>query len=555
MAKIALLIGISEYGEGLSSLPGTQEDIATLQRVLQSPKIGGFDTVDVLPNPDRTEMESAIETLFTENRNQDDLVLLYFSGHGFRDNNGTLYFANRITAKTAQGRIRTSTAIPATTLQYYMNHSRLTRQIVILDCCFSGAFANDMKAKTADEAIDVKAQLGGEGRVVLTSSTATQVSYEREGASIYTRYLVQGLETGAADQDEDGQISVDELHEYAREKVQETAPTMQPEIYTVREGYKILIARAPQGDPKLVFRKELDARAKEKQGKFSPTDRRAFRFRWQELDLSDPQGEQIISEILQPYQEFWAKLDEFEQAVKETLDNNPQLSAGSLDDLRYFQRTLKLRDADILPVLNIYNLNLNPVPEVNSGQTGLDKGSVVSPTAAKPAPPPAGDDLSSEKGIDYTPLRDLLKAQKWKEADRETYKVMIWAVGKESTEFSSEELLNFPCAELKTIDQLWVKYSKGCFGFSVQKKIYVECGAQLDGNYPGEEIWQKFGYRVGWGKDDKWFAYATLNPSFSSPQGNFPVAVTFGTWSVINALSLFFFCGGLAGSLLSHRDL
>lgn len=614
MAKVALLIGISEYGEGLSALPGTQEDISILQRVLQSPQIGGFDQVDLLPNPDRTQMERAIETLFTENRDRNDLVLLYFSGHGVRDDNGTLYFANRITEKNTQGRILTSTAVPASALQHYMSRSRSKRLGLILDCCFSGAFANDMKAKAADEAVDVKAQLGGEGRAVLTSSTATQVSYEKEGASIYTRYLVQGLETGAADRNEDGQITVDELHEYAREKVQEAAPTMQPEIYAVREGYKILLARAPQGDPKLIFRKELNARAKLKQGKLSPIDQRAFKFRGQQLGLSLEDSKRIEAEVLQPYQEFWAKLNEFEQAVKDVLDFDPQLSAASLDDLQYFQGVLNLRDVDIIPILNTYHLHLNSQPNVNPVRTASEESSdvVINPMAKtvssskskvnelfilenmedlffnssdsssekgeaskhhlsqplssfetkvnKPFRPENMDDLfsersdlnsekeidledlffdrsdlSSEKGIDYTKLRDLLKAQKWKEADQETYEVMIRAVEKKSGDwFSSDELLNFPCTDLKTIDGLWVKYSKGQFGFSVQKQIYVECGAKLDGKYPGDKIWERFCDRVGWRKDGQWLHHSDLSPSLSSQKGFFPIVwcdeIFFSNW-------------------------
>lgn len=133
------------------------------------------------------------------------------------------------------------------------------------------------------------------------------------------------------------------------------------------------------------------------------------------------------------------------------------------------------------------------------------------------------DDLSSERNIDYHKLRDLLKAGEWKEADRETYRLMITTVGKKERDwFRSEELLNFPCADLKTIDHLWVKYSKGRFGFSVQKKIYVECGAKLDGRNPSDKIWKKFGDRVGWRKDGEWLGYSDLNPSLSSPQGNFP---------------------------------
>jgi hypothetical protein len=521
MAKVALLIGVSNYGDGLASLPGTQTDIQEMQRVLQNPKVSGFDAVDLLSNPDPFEMQLAIEKLFSENRSRDDLILLYFSGHGVKADDGTLYFATRVTQKNQQGRIFTSTAVPSSFIQTCMSQSRSKRQVLILDCCFSGAFANDMKAKqAADEAIDVRAQLGGEGRAVLTSSTATQVSYEREGTSIYTRYLVQGLETGAADRDSNGQITINELHEYAKEKVQEAAPTMQPEIYTVREGYKILIAQAPQDDPKLVYRKELDERARLKRGKLSPIDHRAFNYRRRELGLSTPEAEQIANEVLQPYQEFWEKLNEFEQSVKETLDYDPAMSPASLDDLRYLQRVLKLRDEDIAPTLNDNHIEL----------TLSQPAQLISAKTSSPAetPPPSSpsnleDDLSSEKNIDYTRLRDLLEAGDWKEADHETYRVMIQAVGKQAGDwFTRDELLNFPCVDLKIVDRLWVKYSNGKFGFSVQKEIYLKCGGILDGQYH-KEAFEKFGDRVGWRTNGEWVF--DVAHSTSSPLGHLPFVV------------------------------
>jgi hypothetical protein len=83
-----------------------------------------------------------------------------------------------------------------------------------------------------------------------------------------------------------------------------------------------------------------------------------------------------------------------------------------------------------------------------------------------------------------------------------------------------EDIERFPCQDLRAIDQLWVKYSNGHFGFSVQKKIYVECGAKLDGEYPGDEIWRKFGHRVGWCKNGQWLDYNDLNPSLSSQKEN-----------------------------------
>ncbi|MDM9584057.1 hypothetical protein [Nostoc sp. GT001] len=70
-------------------------------------------------------------------------------------------------------------------------------------------------------------------------------------------YLIEGITTGAADLDEDGVVSIDELHEYASRKVREIQPTMKPEIYTSREGFKIRLTKVPQGDPKQKYRKEV----------------------------------------------------------------------------------------------------------------------------------------------------------------------------------------------------------------------------------------------------------------------------------------------------------
>jgi hypothetical protein len=151
------------------------------------------------------------------------------------------------------------------------------------------------------------------------------------------------------------------------------------------------------------------------------------------------------------------------------------------------------------------------------------------PPQAKPTPPQA-DDLRSEKGVDYTHLRDLLKTGQWQEADKETAYRMLEAVGRKSNDWiRTEELKNFPCEDLRTIDGLWVKYSQGKWGFSVQKRVYVKCGAKLDGKYPGDKIWHEFCQRVGWREGNSWVNYSdlTFDPSIS-PTGGFPAVVLFG---------------------------
>ncbi|MFM6200403.1 MAG: GUN4 domain-containing protein, partial [Dolichospermum sp.] len=73
--------------------------------------------------------------------------------------------------------------------------------------------------------------------------------------------------------------------------------------------------------------------------------------------------------------------------------------------------------------------------------------------------------LKSSCGMDYRKLRDYLAQGKWKEADEETRRVML-AVAKREKEgwLDDKSIDNFHCADLRTIDQLWVKYSDGKFG-------------------------------------------------------------------------------------------
>ncbi|MBD2210743.1 caspase family protein [Nostoc linckia FACHB-104] len=144
--KAALLIGVSEYPAGLYPLPSAENDVLALQRVLQNPDIGGFDEVSTLINPEPTQMLEAIETIFLE-REKDDLVLLYFSGHALKDVDGKLYLGTSLTRKTSRGSLRKYSAVPARFIHDAMQDSRAKRQVVILDSDFSGAFANGLVAK------------------------------------------------------------------------------------------------------------------------------------------------------------------------------------------------------------------------------------------------------------------------------------------------------------------------------------------------------------------------------------------------------------------------
>ena len=349
MSKLALLIGVSEYEAGLPSLPGAQRDLGAMDRVLQNPQRGNFDEISSLSNPSPTEMQLAIETLFLENRRKEDLILLYISGHGIRDDEGCLHLATRTTQLRQSGQIFTATAVPASFIQSCMSRSRSRRQVLILDCCFSGAFAEGMQAKSIQQPLSIQKQLGGEGRAILTSSTATQVSYAEEDASIYSRYLVEGIETGAADLNKDGTITIDELHQYAKRRTQEAAPAMKPEIFAVREGYTIQLAKAPQGDPKLLYRKECEQRLV--RGKASPIGRSILSKLQRELNLTDETATDIENEVLEPFQRYQSNLQEYRQVLAEAMAHESPFSDQTLEELQRLQQLLKLRDEDVSAIL------------------------------------------------------------------------------------------------------------------------------------------------------------------------------------------------------------
>ena len=145
--------------------------------------------------------------------------------------------------------------------------------------------------------------------------------------------------------------------------------------------------------------------------------------------------------------------------------------------------------------------------------------------------------LPSEKGVDYSKLEKLLADGKWKEADRETLAVMLKAAGREKEGWlNTESIKNFPCTDLRTIDQLWIQYSKGLFGFSVQQGIWDSVGHD----------YYKFGDRLGWRKgmffNKQWIYYSEFTFSLNAPQGHLPSALHGGVWTwVYEGWSLCFF--------------
>jgi len=350
MAKVALLIGVGNYEhpDALKPLVSAPKDVAAMQRILLNAQMGEFSEVIPLIDPDPMQMQEAIETLYRD-RAKDDLVLLFFSGHGIKDDSGRLHFATRLTRKTPKGELIQSTAVSARFVQEIMGKSRSRRQVMILDCCFSGAFDPALNAKD-DGSVDLQ-KLGAEGRVVLTSSSSTQYSFEQQGSdlSIYTRFLVEGIETGAADRDNDGKVSVRELHEYATKKVQETAPTMNPKIIVLKdEGFDVVFAKAQITDPKLKYRKEAERYSL--RGEISPAGRTLLNTLRTRLGLTLEETQAIEDQILQPFRERLKNLEDYRSAFVAEVERQYPLTPETLNVLEGLQEILGLREEDVAQI-------------------------------------------------------------------------------------------------------------------------------------------------------------------------------------------------------------
>jgi hypothetical protein len=349
MAKIALLIGVSEYEPGLNPLPAAVRDVEALRSVLLNPAIGGFAESDVvlLKNPDRQTMEEAIETLFM-GRSKDDLLLLFFSGHGIKDDAGQLFLVTRGTRKTHQGDLIRSTAVQSNFIQDNMSRSRSKRQVVILDSCFSGAFAEGLSAKD-DGTIDVRSQLGGEGRAVLTSSSSTQYSFEYKGSelSLYTRFLIEGIETGAADIDEDEVVSIDELHEYVSRKVKEIRPELKPEIFAIREGFKIRLTKVPAIDPQQKYRREVAKFIDQDQYKISKIGEIVLNILGNQLSLSSETRNEIECDVLRPYLQKMENLQQYKLSFVSAIEREFPLNTQTQKDLEELSKILYLSIKDV----------------------------------------------------------------------------------------------------------------------------------------------------------------------------------------------------------------
>ncbi|WP_433334569.1 caspase, EACC1-associated type [Spirillospora sp. CA-294931] len=257
----ALLIGNEKYDDGrFAGLPSARADIWHLRQVLEHRSIGAFLSVRSLLDLTTDEMRYEI-TEFLDDCGEDELALLYVSGHGTRliQTGGEFHF---ITRDTDFEHIA-ETAVSSGFVNEALEQCAAPQKVVLIDCCRSGGFAVGLRTVDAPRPGRAKsgdgAPLTSRGVYVLSSSRAGEDSYSgaesAEGAapSLFTAEIVEALRTGRVGKDGTGEVSINDLFEYVNRRMRSHGARQIPVKSAHGVDDRIIIASCPLGAaPRLV---------------------------------------------------------------------------------------------------------------------------------------------------------------------------------------------------------------------------------------------------------------------------------------------------------------
>ena len=343
--KIALLIGVGEYGTGLKPLKCPVNGVAAMKMVLENPEIGGFDRVVPITNPDVGRMRTSISTTLAQTK-KDDLVLFYFTGHGVKTVGGDFYLTTAQSQLFENGNLNTGTAVEADFVKRELRNCYAERKVVVLDCCFGAAFADGFLTMD-DGAVDVDAHLGGKGWCVMTAATSRAYALEQVGEelSVYTRYLVEGLKTGGAALDGQSFVSVRHWHNYVEKQVKAAAPTTNPAIFNGLAGENIRVAKA-KVDRLQRYRKQVQKKVR--RGRLSAAVKTELSAYWQPLlGITPEQAKEIEDEVLKPYREKAKHVALYVKALAEEKEVGYPFDDELIAEFRSLQRTYGLSARDV----------------------------------------------------------------------------------------------------------------------------------------------------------------------------------------------------------------
>ena len=124
---------------------------------------------------------------------------------------------------------------------------------------------------------------------------------------------------------------------------------------------------------------------------------------------------------------------------------------------------------------------------------------------------------ASARAIDYAPLQRHLALLEFEQADRLTSAILRELAGPEAVRrgyIYYSEVPQIPSPDLDSLDRLWVCYSQGRFGFSIQGRLLRACNGR----------WEKLWPRIAWKDSGQWTRYpGAFQWSIEAPEGHMPL--------------------------------
>ncbi|WP_347343473.1 AAA domain-containing protein [Streptomyces sp. AV19] len=221
-------------------------DVHYLSQVLEMPSVGRFERCVRVEDSSKDAIKQSVET-FLHDREPDELVVLYISGHGLYDSEeGQLYY---VASDTRSDRLQ-RTAVEAAFITEQLEACAARRKVLLLDCCFSGAAVQGFRSKGGAGRPVVPAVEAG-GVYVITASHQWEQAFESAVGepSQFTRAVIQGLHSGRADLDTDGMVSADDLFRYVSRELRAAPDGRQqtPTKSSLQVTGEIFLARAAVG--------------------------------------------------------------------------------------------------------------------------------------------------------------------------------------------------------------------------------------------------------------------------------------------------------------------
>lgn len=238
--KYAVIIGIGNYQDAnIPKLRFARKDAESLYALVTDPQTGGFpkENVRLLVDEGATlkAIKSTIGNWLAKSVTPEDMVLLFYSGHGGVDADPSGEEADGlnkyIIPSDAKLNDLYSTALLNAELSIMLDRVRSNQFIFLIDCCYSGGATNNIGAmrtiSNTKVSSDIYGQLANQGRVVISASRPEQVSFEvtQLGHGIFTYHLLDGLK-GKANIDRNAFVSLMEMYLYLSREVNKTAQSL-----------------------------------------------------------------------------------------------------------------------------------------------------------------------------------------------------------------------------------------------------------------------------------------------------------------------------------------